>query len=223
MNEPVLSRATTAGPRIEHVVRTAGVNDAALLAHMCYVCFPTTWPWNTPQWYRRHWWANALRSACAEAFICELAGQPAGFAILVTNETGWNSERAYRSDSILWRLLAATLRPQCGLRLIGARCSMLVRRTNQSSQYAPLSQPPETRAYADTLGVMPTSRRQGLARLLMEHRESRSRALGKTLIWAIVDSGNFASEKLLEHCQYRCIGRRVEKYTFTSVWEKQLT
>ena len=206
MSESRTTDATNPGRGQNHVIRNADQRDIALLARMSAICFPATWPYNTPTWYRRRFWKHVLCSACAETFICEVGGRPAGFAI----------------GSLWLRVLAAALRPRCGFGLISRRR----RRHSDDARSVrlgfALSKPASNRVYLATAGVLPAFRRRAIARELNDHRERRALALGKSLAWAAVESGNVAAELLLARCQYRMVGTIVENRFVGSVWEKHL-
>jgi len=194
---------------------------AGLLAALSQCCFPRTWPWCAPLWYRTRLWKATLGSNSCETYIAILDNDnaPAGFAVLVVDEPLWNAERMDRYGAVSLRAIAALQRPLHGLRLAAKHTRLVVARRASPPQGPGLSRPAVDRVFLGTIGVVPESRRRGIARALMDVREARARQLRRAMAWCMIDPGNLAAERFHAACGYK----QVQTSAIGTTWERVLS
>jgi len=192
---------------------------AGLLAALSQRCFPRTWPWCAPLWYRTRLWKATLGSNSCETYVAIVGNAPAGFAVLVIDEPLWNAERMARHGTVSLRAIAALQRPLHALRLAAKQARLVVARRASPPQASGLSRPAGDRAFLGTIGVVPECRRRGIARALMDVREARAGQLRRTMAWCMIDPGNLVAERFHAAMQYRQVGTSA----LGTTWERILS
>ncbi len=126
----------------------------------------------------RTWWAVALASEAADTYVAESDGRIVAFALLINNERLWKKENELRQGSSAIRVLSCVLCPRLSLAAVYRRINKLVNGTKEFPPQAAVTGS-HGRTWLEMLVVRSRDRRRGIAQLLLQQCESRTKALGR--------------------------------------------
>ncbi len=194
--EAVHRRLSRARPRVslpastgaETVLRRAEPGDVEQLVALCRRSFPESLRWQVGGDPARRWWRAVLPSASCETWVSAGPGGIQGYFVLVINERDRNFARRVADAARGPWLRAALRRPWA----VAAHVFRGLRRRRKGAAAAPSVQrtPPGERTWVELIAVAPRCRGRGVAALLLEHAESRTRQMKRRAVQLTVTPGN---------------------------------
>jgi ribosomal protein S18 acetylase RimI-like enzyme len=189
-------------------IRRANEADGAEILNICRRSFPQI-RWRGLPARGRTWWAVALASEAADTYVVESDGRIVAFALLVKNEQLWQKENELRQGSLVIRVLSRVLCPRL---LLAAVCGTIIKLVNGTREFLPEIAVAGSyrRTWLEMLAVRFQYRRRGIAQLLLQQCEARTKALGRDAIALFVPRTNEPAIRLYKKMGYEKFAQTYE-------------
>ncbi|HML74983.1 MAG TPA: GNAT family N-acetyltransferase [Anaerohalosphaeraceae bacterium] len=187
-------------------IRLANFKDIDQLLLICQQSFLWTLRWQAKRLLARNWWELVLVGESAETWVVEDKGHIAAFCLLVTNEVMWNKGKRLRRGSFAAILLSALFHPiftGCFIiRVLNGITKRIILHVHKVEVHSYLR--PKVRTWIELIAVNPECRGLGLAGILLNHCNTRTKELGRKAIALRVSSENTPAIKLYEKHGFLC-------------------
>ena len=181
------------------IMRRAILKEIDQLIKICRDSFPRTLRWQLKGNLARRWWKCALVSQAVETWVIEENGYIAGVCVLVTYEPLWAKEKQARRGSIVNVLPSALRHPIVATRFLASVWRDLKKKETIATlchRQMPVGWDPGMRTWIELIAIRPDRRKRGMAEMLLEHCNRRTRELGRKAVVLHVASDNTPAKSL---------------------------